>query len=213
MYLYILKKESRAMMMDGIEYDILERAVAKTAGLDGLTCEIGVRRGGSSILMMQTLESLGDKSPHVGLDPYGDIPYFVYNNDHRPVHLDYTNHMRNDAMVDLFTYVGKTRREFVFFNMEDTEFFARFADGVPIYTNGQKRIIGQYKCVFFDGPHTTKLVRSEFAFFHPRMVRGGTLVFDDIDQYPHMAELDEYIRACGYDVIEKGARKIAYVKL
>jgi hypothetical protein len=67
--------------------------------------------------------------------------------------------------------------------------------------------------VFFDGPHTTQLVRAEFDFFNTRIPCGGTIVFDDIDQYPHMEQLDGYIRANGFAMLEQGVCKISYVKL
>ena len=41
---------------------------------------------------------------------------------------------------------------------------------------------------------------------------GGMIVFDDIDQYPHMDNLDEYIRSNNFIMVEKGDCKISYMK-
>lgn len=67
--------------------------------------------------------------------------------------------------------------------------------------------------MFFDGPHTTELVKNEFDFFKGKMQTGGTLVFDDIDQYPHMELLDEYILSSGFERIRQGTCKISYRRL
>jgi hypothetical protein len=67
--------------------------------------------------------------------------------------------------------------------------------------------------VFLDGPHTTKLVKDEFDFFYSKIPSGGVIVFDDIDQYPHMTNLDSYIRDKGFNILEKGICKISYIKV
>ena len=66
--------------------------------------------------------------------------------------------------------------------------------------------------VFFDGPHTFELVKREFDFFREKMPPGGTMVFDDIDQYPHMERLDMYIQSHGFRILEQGECKISYIK-
>ena len=57
------------------------------------------------------------------------------------------------------------------------------------------------------------LVRAEFDFFNTRIPCGGVIVFDDIDQYPDMDQLDGYIRANGFAMLEQGECKISYVNL
>ena len=44
------------------------------------------------------------------------------------------------------------------------------------------------------------------------MSKGGILVFDDINQYPHMEKLDEYICENGFTKKYVGNVKISYVK-
>jgi hypothetical protein len=36
---------------------------------------------------------------------------------------------------------------------------------------------------------------------------------NDIDQYPHMTNLDSYIRDKGFNILEKGICKISYIKV
>ena len=38
------------------------------------------------------------------------------------------------------------------------------------------------------------------------------IFFDDINQYPHMLILDNYIKDKGFEILEKGNVKISYIK-
>ena len=60
-----------AIAGDGTEYEILKDACTHVKGDKLLTCEIGVREGlGSKII----LEAFKDKTHwHIGIDPYGNI--------------------------------------------------------------------------------------------------------------------------------------------
>jgi hypothetical protein len=198
------------MNTDSREYHILLNAVARVKDVDGLTCEIGVREGGGTKLIMETLRSTGQQKVHIAIDPFGNIEYEHFET--RKERLDYTNAMKNRMLANLYALCHSTGMECLFFPLEDTEFFKRYCDGIPIYDE-YKRIVNKYAMVFLDGPHTTELVRAEFDFFNTRISLNGVIVFDDIDQYPHMDQLDGYIRANGFAVLEQGECKISYVKL
>lgn len=198
------------MNTDSREYHILLNAVERVKDVDGLTCEIGVREGGGTKLIIETMLKMGQKRTHVAIDPFGNIEYEHFET--RKERLDYTNSMKNRMLANLYALCNNTGMECLFFPLEDTEFFKRYCDGIPIYDE-YKSIVNKYAMVFLDGPHTTQLVRSEFDFFNTRIPCGGTIVFDDIDQYPHMEQLDDYIRANGFAMLEQGVCKISYVKL
>jgi hypothetical protein len=198
------------MNTDSREYHILLNAVARVKDVDGLTCEIGVREGGGTKLIMETLRSTGQQKVHIAIDPFGNIEYEHFET--RKERVDYTNAMKNRMLANLYALCHSTGMECLFFPLEDTEFFKRYCDGIPIYDE-YKRIVNKYAMVFLDGPHTTELVRAEFDFFNMRISLNGVIVFDDIDQYPHMDQLDGYIRANGFAVLEQGECKISYVKL
>lgn len=197
------------MNSDSREYHILSNAVARVKDVDGLTCEIGVREGGGTKLIMETLQNTGQQKVHIAIDPFGNIEYEHWET--RKERLDYTNAMKNRMLANLYALCHNTGMECLFFPLEDTEFFKRYADGIPIYDE-YKRIVNKYAMVFLDGPHTTELVRNEFDFFNTRIPRGGVIVFDDIDQYPHMTQLDGYIRTNGFEMLEQGECKISYIK-
>lgn len=198
------------MNTDSREYDILRNATECIKNVDGLTCEIGVREGGGTKLILDTLKHSGQKKTHIAIDPFGNIEYAHWETRYEK--LDYTNKMKNKMLKNLYTYCHETGMEVLFFPLEDTEFFKRYSDGVPLY-NEHKEIVNTYALVFFDGPHTTKIVKEEFDFFKDKIPSGGMIVFDDIDQYPHMTSLDEYIQSENFRIIEQGTCKISYTKL
>ena len=120
--------------------------------------------------------------------------------------------MKNNTLANLYAYCRENNMEFLFFPLEDAEFFARYSDGIPIY-NEKKCVVNNYSMVFLDGPHDTNSIKKEFDFFKERMRKGSAMVFDDIDHYPHMDNLDPYIRSNGFEIFQKGTTKISYIKM
>jgi hypothetical protein len=205
-----IELDNPIMNTDSREYAILSNAVARVKDVDGLTCEIGVREGGGTKLIMGTLRNTGQTKTHIAIDPFGNIEYEHWET--RKERLDYTNTMKNRMLANLYALCRSTGMEVLFFPLQDTEFFKRYSDGIPIY-DVYKRIVNKYAMVFLDGPHTTELVRAEFDFFKSRIPLNGVIVFDDIDQYPHMVQLDGYIRANGFAMLEQGECKVSYIKI
>jgi hypothetical protein len=193
---------------DSADYEVLVEAVRKVVSVAGMTCEIGLRRGGGSRYILDTLLETQQKKLHIAIDPYGNIPYAP--NDKELVLFDYTNKMRNECLLNIYLYCVQKNASFLFFNMEDSEFFARFSDGVPVY-EGQKRIETHYSLVHFDGPHSVAALKAEVDFFHPRAYRGAVFVFDDVELYEH-SEVDAYLTTLGWSAYRKAARKWAYSK-
>jgi len=149
----------------------------------------------------------GFKKIHIGVDPFGNIDYTHWEN--RTEKLNYTNKMKQLMIINLQKYCYDNEFEFIFFPLEDTEFFKRYSDGIPIY-NQNKYIINTYSLVFFDGPHSVSAIKTEFDFFHGKIPKGGYVVFDDINQYPHVKALHPYILSKGYQTQEYGRTKISY---
>lgn len=197
------------MNTDSREYHILQHAVEHVSMVEGFTCEIGVREGGGTQMILEALRHSLQNKIHVAIDPFGNIEYEHWET--KKERLDYTNQMKNRMLAQLYTYCSEHNQEVLFFPLEDSDFFKRYADGIPIY-NEYKQRVNTYAMVFFDGPHTTSLVQSEFDFFREKMPPGGTMVFDDIDQYPHMERLDMYIQSHGFRILEQGECKISYIK-
>lgn len=200
---------------DGLDYHVLYDAAQMIKGVPGLTCELGVRRGGSSAMIMQACIDNDDKRVHVGIDPFGNIEFY---HPWAPVpgekmRGDWTNKMKQEAMPPLFEYCKQHEYEFIFFCLESTEFFKRFADGVPVY-NEYKRIINEYALVFFDAPPSpdgkTKIEEAEF--FQSRTPKGGMFVFDDVSLYSHQGLHNKLIDEWGFELVDS-AWKWSYRKV
>ena len=198
---------------DSTEYEILAKACTYVKGDNLLTCEIGVREGkGSKII----LDAFKDKTHwHIGIDPYGNIPYQHY--DVRATQVDtgkklplifranYTNQMKAELLKNL------DFPNFTLYQLEDTEFFKRFADGVPIYRE-VKSLMTKYDLVYFDGPHRTIDVLSEVMFFVERANDNCVFVFDDYSSYNMSLIWDMLKHYYKYEQIERGKNKIVFQK-
>lgn len=197
---------------DGLDYHVLYDAAQQIKGVEGLTCELGVREGGSSAMIIQACLDNDDKRVHVGIDPYGNIEYLEprYN---AKIRSDWTNDMKQRSLPRMYQFCLERKVEFLFFCLECTEFFKRYADGIPIY-NEYKEMVNKYSLVFFDAPATpdgqSKCVEAEF--FQSRMPIGGMFVFDDISVYNHDAVHQKLINEWGFELTEM-AWKAAYRKV
>jgi len=94
------------MNTDSREYHILLNAVARVKDVDGLTCEIGVREGGGTKLIMETLRSTGQQKVHIAIDPFGNIEYEHFET--RKERVDYTNAMKNRMLANLYALCHST---------------------------------------------------------------------------------------------------------
>lgn len=194
---------------DSGDYHLLTKGVELSKNIEGLTCEIGLRRGGGTKFILDALQRFG-KKVHIAIDPYGSIEY-----EHKEgefVHLDYTNEMRDECLTNLYAYTRQLQIPFIFFNLEDTEFFKRYSDGVPVYAN-EKQILNTYSFVHYDGPHAVKPLLAEIDFFLPRTPNGGCWVFDDIRGYYDHDVIEKVLFKSGFVEIEKADKKALYQKV
>lgn len=218
--------------VDSQEYEILVNAVSKIKGVEGALIEIGTRRGGSAKMIIDTLVQNGDTNRSMFcIDPYGNIEIpctnlnmTLHNPDREiegdpqskeitsPQRFDYDNTMRNRIIPSLYYYAYNAGLNFTFFCLEDTEFFDRYADGVPVYDNF-KLMEDKYAFAFLDGPHDNDALERELAFFVPRSVVGTVLVFDDVWMYSHDEIVEQkWLFPNGFELLERGQIKASYKK-
>ena len=219
---------------DSSEYDILINAALKIKDVSGAIVEIGTRRGGSAKMIIDALYQNNDCNRSMFcIDPYGNIDY-EYTNKAAVAHnlnvkltdnveemistditskvkLGYDNTVRNRIVPSLYYYAFQKGIDFQFFFLEDTEFFKRYTDGVPVYNN-VKSLVNDYSLVFFDGPHTNNHIKNEIDFFEPRMNKGSIMVFDDIWMYDHDMIENDYLFTNGFKTVARGNIKASYVK-
>ena len=216
---------------DSQEYNILQNGAAAVKDVPGAAVEIGTRRGGSAKMIIDAIKDGIPNRPMFCIDPYGNIEIKITNinlTHHFQVPADqlvgdplskeigynaklpgwYDNNMRNRIIPSLYYYAYQNNINFHFFCLEDTEFFNRYSDGVPIYQE-YKQICNEYAFVFFDGPHDNESMENEVKFFLARTVVGSVFVFDDVWMYSHDL-IHNYLLSNGWEVIEQGSVKISY---
>lgn len=185
---------------DGVveSYETIGRAAQLIKGISGLTCEIGVRRGLGSVTIMKACQDNNDKRIHIGIDPWGDIAYTDIGGTRR---IDYTNSMKRETLKDLYRWCHQTDQEFFMFTMKDTEFFERFATGIPVH-NQHSKLVNEYAYIFIDGPHQLDAVQLTIEFFEPRTPIGGVWQLDNTNHYNHAAA-HAWIIAHGFEEISE----------
>lgn len=185
---------------DSSEYDLLEKW-AKGFDCQGFkSCEIGVREGlGSKIIMDNVINNY----IHVGVDPYGDLVY-QHTDDQasrqwrgfeKGVAPTYPNSMRDTLVKDMEPYTGK----FILCNMTDEDFY------LTEHRNSK------FAFVHFDGPHTTRVVLTEAVWFANRSAPHTRFVFDDYNTY-EMSIIAYALTHFGFKTIECGTGKICLEK-
>jgi hypothetical protein len=189
-------------------YAAMKRHVQTLKGVPGISCEIGLRRAGGTLTMMNGFYENRDPRVHVCIDPYGNIPYNDIAGTHKS---DYTNRMKNETLSELYRYANDNDFNIIFFNLEDSEFYQRFADGVPIYIE-EKKIVNEYCCVHIDGQHDVESVMVAAEFFSSRTPAGAILFFDNTDHYRHDI-VDDYLKFVGFEFLEDVKNKKIYRKV
>ena len=180
---------------DSTDYELLDKW---TKGFDCQgykTCEIGVREGlGSKIIMDNVINNY----IHVGVDPYGNLEYQHYDNTGAYT-CDYTDDMRDTMLNDFKPYRNQGR--FTLCNMTDTQFM-----------NDTEHRHSTFAFVHFDGPHMTKDVITEAVWFADRSRKGSRFIFDDYKKYG-MEDISKALTYYGFNVMESGENKIMLQKL
>jgi len=190
------------------DYGALLTALDKVRNVEGLSCEIGVREGHGSYLM---LKHAPPSRVHVCVDPYGNIEYASWETRRDRLN-QYDDTMFYNTMINLYGAAKELNRHLVFFPLQDSEFMERFKDGVPVYTKENKHKLTKYAIVHIDGPHALKEVLEETGYFLGRMERGGCIVYDDIQQYEH-GQVEICLVEHGYETLLKTEKKAAYRRM
>ena len=193
---------------DSTEYHLITEQIGKLK-LDQvtLTCEIGLREGlGSKIIMDAILDSKPKLYKHIAVDPYNNLSYEHYDNEGSVV-AGYTEEMKQKTV----SYLYQNYPEFDFFHMTDDYYFKTMGEGHHFVLNQQLVLFGLYQVVHLDGPHTTKAVIDELSFFIPRMASKGLIILDDYTDL-QMGIVDMLLKTYNFNVAVKGDNKIIYQK-
>jgi len=188
---------------DSAEYELLEKW-SKGFDCNGYySCEIGVREGlGSKIIMDNVINNY----LHIGIDPYGDLVYQHLDNQkdcqwqglEKGVAPTYSDKLRDQLLEDFKPYIEKGK--FTLSNITDTLFMT--------YPPNQDK---KFAFVHFDGPHMTKDVITEAVWFANRSAPNTRFIFDDYPQY-NQRLINEMLVPFGFIVKEEGTQKILLEK-
>lgn len=192
---------------DGYDYWMLADSMDSIRDVNGLVVEVGLGPGDGSKTILSRLSLNNDLDRTlVVLDPYGGLPYREKETSIQPC--QYDNALAHKVLQGLHEYAAEIGAHFIYLPLEDSEFIARFQDGVPIYTGGHKELVNTYALVHFDGPHCLEAVKRETAFFSLRSVVGSMFVYDDVRNYHHIQI--HIMLGRDWTVIEQTDKKMAY---
>mgnify|MGYP003110156485 FL=1 len=193
---------------DSSEYHLITKHIGKL-NIDRatLTCEIGLREGlGSKIIMDAVREHKPNLYKHVAIDPYNNLSYEHYDNEGSVV-AGYTEEMKQKTV----SYLYQNYPEFDFYHMTDDYYFRTMGDGHQLGLFNNMMLFGLYKVVHFDGPHTTEAVIQELNFFIPRSETKALFIIDDYKDL-RMGIVDMLLLTYNFKVVEEGENKIIYQK-
>jgi len=183
---------------DSAEYDLLEKWTKDFDCQGYKTCEIGVREGlGSKIIM----DNVVNNYIHVGVDPYGDLEYQHVDNQEecqwdgleKGIAPTYPDSMRDTLLKDMMPY--RQQGKFTLCNMTDIDFMEI-----------SKHKESKFAFVYFDGPHTTRAVSTEAIWFANHSAPITRFVFDDWQNY-NMALIARLLEYYDFKVKESGKNK------
>jgi len=193
---------------DSSEYHLITKHIGKL-NIDRatLTCEIGLREGlGSKIIMDAVREHKPNLYKHIAIDPYNNLSYEHYDNEGSVV-AGYTEEMKQKTV----SYLYQNYPEFDFYHMTDDYYFKTMGDGHQLGLFNNMMLFGLYKVVHFDGPHTTDAVIQELNFFIPRSETKALFIIDDYKDL-RMGIVDMLLLTYNFKVVEEGENKIIYQK-
>ena len=193
---------------DSSEYHLITKHIGKLkVDRATLTCEIGLREGlGSKIIMDAVREHKPNLYKHIAIDPYNNLSYEHYDNEGSVV-AGYTEEMKQKTV----SYLYQNYPEFDFYHMTDDYYFKTMGDGHQLGLFNNMMLFGLYKVVHFDGPHTTEAVIQELNFFIPRSETKALFIIDDYKDL-RMGIVDMLLKTYNFNVAEEGDNKIIYQK-
>jgi hypothetical protein len=195
---------------DSWDYDLVYKGVQLSKDTEGACLEIGLRMGGGTKEIIDSIHRHCPNKIAVAIDPYGSVLYEHKQNHF--VRLDYTEAMKADCLQLLYPYANHKNVHFVFINMSDLDFFDYYKDGIPVYSISRK-LVDKYSFVNFDGPHSVEAILKEVQFFETRINEGACFCFDDVstqDVYYDHQKIEDYLLNIGFKIVEKRDKKALY---
>lgn len=208
----IAEAKKLGMDFDHNNHQVLLNAANSIKNVDGIVCELGLRRGGGLLVILLSCINNDDKNKHfIAIDPYGNIEYNF--KDQYTTRLDYTNKMKNETLSSLYSFCSIHDINFTLYCLTDFDFFDKFKNGLIIYDQNRV-VLNKYALVHLDGPHTTEDLTIEINFFKPRISLGGYIILDDVKGYYNLQKLEDIILdSHEFMLVENDGYKASYKRI
>lgn len=193
-----------------LDKELFEECVKNLKNKNGVSIEVGVHQGGASKLIIEAYKKHHPtlKHFHIGLDPFGGVPYVDNESMYQKKQFDPRYNDQRRWMLQK-TIVEQEDKNFIFLLLESSEYFKRFPDGYPILIDSQKYILGTYDLVHIDAMHAVEFIINEINFFKNRMIPKGFIILDDWDCFD-IDFIDKYMYYIGFKKYKKGKKKMVY---
>jgi hypothetical protein len=176
-----------------IDLNFFEDCIKEIKNPCGVSIEIGVLRGGSSKLIMETYKKIHPSLLHfhIGVDNFT----YPYQNKDR-MHLQEAIVKNNDT-------------NFIFCFLSVKDYMKVFFDGYPLYEKNKKINTFFYDIVHLDGTKTMDEKFKEISFFSERINKDGFIIIDDINVL-NMKNIADYMAYLNFKKYKIGNMKVAY---
>lgn len=141
--------------------------------------EIGTRRGGTALLILELIRRRYNGAVLVTVDPYGDKAY-----DDKPY--QYGSRFYSDMKRLLADYPNH-----IHYYLTSKEFIA-VRKRISYWFRGRRGGFSKFSFIYLDGSHQPKTVKMEFSQLFPSLISGGIMLIDNTDLYH--SEMDKYLK-------------------
>jgi len=160
---------------------ILEEAVRSVKDLEGFACQIGIGKGNGSL---QILGELPKDKLLILIDPFGDHQYRTIQDGVPQDETAHSTRQGYQTLASLYSQVVSGNWPyFLYYPMEDIEYYEHFQTGIFFYNNGEKSRLNEYCFVHFNAHKNVLNLLEGIRFFDERMVIGGKWVFEDTNEF------------------------------
>ena len=167
----------------------------------GAYAQIGLGTGDSAHTILQSTPL--DKKLII-VDPYGSIGYRMMSEDelgYPSTKESRENNVQIAVLAGLNAYALESQRHFLFYPMEDIEFYQRFQTGIFYYNEGEQIRTNEYGFVYFNAENCIGNLIEGIRFMDERTPKDGVWVFNNINDYNTRQQemLDELMEEANMD--------------
>ena len=176
--------------------------IIETLEVRGLFAQIGLGHGESARTILNKIPS--DKKLVI-IDPYGSIGMRTIHADklgYPDSWLARDNDFSVEVLSKLYLWSYQQKKHFLFYPMEDVEFFERFQTGIFYYDEGEQIRTNEYGFVYFNAENCIGDLIEGIRFMDERTPKDGVWIFNNINDYNTRQQelLDELMEEANMDV-------------